>query len=120
MESLLATAGWKATLSSRPGQEAALYARIKDEEAWKDFNYRMGQLREATRNALERGQLDAYGKTHEPEQRSVMYVLDHLLTYVPALEEDFKRYLAQMAEQENLAGRPIYGNDVIASLTDIL
>jgi hypothetical protein len=123
--SLLKDSGWTPIRSDNGTFEAlkkqvALYNRIESEEAWKDYQYRLSQLRDATRSAIERGGLDKYGNRHDDEQRSVLFMVDSLLTYVPAIQEQYKQVLNSLKADEAKAGTPLYGDDVLTSLTSSL
>lgn len=98
-------------------KQKALYTRIEGEEAWKDFMFRLAQLRDGTRVAIERGIVDAHGKTHEKEQRAVLYILEQMLTYVPNIHRDHDQMLAAMSADESLANAPVYGEDMMGNLT---
>ena len=100
-------------------KQVALYNRLVGEEAWKDYQFRLAQLREATRSAIERGGLDKFGQRHDDEQRAVLFMLDNLLSYVPAIQEQYQGIVANMKGDEALAGMPLYGEDkLMGSLGD--
>lgn len=98
-------------------KQVAYYNRIAGEDGWKDFQYRLSQLREATKQAIERGGLDKWGNSHTEEQRAVLFLLDNLLTYVPAIKEQHDQIVASLQADEAKAGQPLYGMDRIQSLT---
>jgi hypothetical protein len=122
VEALLKVAGWKPIPSSETVQgtvakQVALYKQIIHTEAWKDYQYRLSQLREATRSQIERGGLDKFGHRHDDEQRSVLYLLDQLISYLPEMQERHDQIQAHLVSQEALAGEPLYGKDHVAYLT---
>lgn len=122
MVNLLATSGWGPILSSdgtfdQLRKTIALYSRIIHEDAWKDYQHRINQLREATRSAIERGGLDKWGRDHTDEQRAVLFLLDNLLSYLPSLQEHHDQILANLKADEARAQAPVYGDDVLTSLT---
>lgn len=82
--------------------------------------YRLTQLREGTRGAIERGVMDSYGHTHEPEQRAVLYVVEQLLGYLPGIHRDYEQFLAILQQDEAVANAPVYGDDVLSNLTSEL
>ena len=116
MGSLLATAGW-APIHSDKGtfellkKQVALYQQILHTEAFKDYQYRLTQLRESTRSAIERGGLDKHGHRHDDEQRAVLFLLDSLLGYLPSIYDQYEGILANMKADEAKAGMPLYGED---------
>ncbi len=75
--------------------------------------YKLSQLREATRSAIERGGLDKYGLRHDDEQRAVLFMLDSLLAYVPAIQEQHDQIVASLQADESKAGTALYGDDVL-------
>ena len=93
------------------------YQQIKETAAWKDYQFRLSQLREATRFAIERGGLDKYGQRHDDEQRACLYLLDNLLGYLPALQEQHDQIVASMLSDEAKAGTPLYGDDILMGAT---
>ena len=123
MEDLLHRAGWApvASLSDEPFElikkQKALYSRVESEEAWKDFMFRLTQMRDGTRIAIERGVVDQHGRTHEPEQRAVLYVLEQLLTYVPGINRDYEQMIKMLQADEAVANAPVYGGDQMTALT---
>lgn len=123
MEALLATSEW-GPIRSNDGTALAtrqhnLYKQIVHTEAWKDYQHRLAQLREATRFAIERGGLDQHGRRHDDEQRAVLFMLDQMLGYWPAIQEQQAAIEAHLAQQEALANVPIYGDDKLNYLTSI-
>lgn len=123
MEALLKESGWS-PIRSNSGtafdtlqQQVNNYKYIEDQPAWKDFLFRLSQLRESTRVAIERGGVDKFGRRHDDEQRAVLFMLDNLLSYVPSLREQFD-YIVQSQEATNsLVAGPIHGEDRLANLT---
>lgn len=124
MDRLLATSGWE-EIPSSPNEgrfdhvkrKVALYRAIKDNEAWKDHLHALSTLRKGTQLALERGLVDNYGRTHEPEQRALLYALDQILAYYPSLEGEYERGLEVLKGEEGMANRPLYGEDKFTQLT---
>ena len=80
--------------------------------------FRITQMRDGTKLAIERGVVDAHGQTHEPEQRAVLYVLEQMLSYVPLIEREYEQMLTTMASDEALANAPVYGDDIMALTND--
>jgi hypothetical protein len=126
VDNLLGVGGWVPVSSqvndnfSLLRKQKALYSLIESSEAWKDFNFRMTQLRDGTRLAIERGVVDNHGKTHEPEQRAVLYVLEQLMGYVPSINRDFEQMMKSLEADEARAGAPVYGDDQPMDLTSFL
>lgn len=113
---LLKESGWKPIVSEQGTFEqlkkiVALYGRIEHEEAWKDYQHRLSQLREATRSAIERGGLDKWGHRHDDEQRAVLFLVDSLITYLPAIREQHDQIVTSLKADEAKAGAPLYGDD---------
>lgn len=122
MESLLTAAGWKAIhspdgIQSTLDKQVVLYKQITHTEAWKDYQFRLKQLREATRSQIERGGVDKFGNRHDDEQRSILYMLDQMLSYLPAIHEHYEQIQSHLAAQEAMAGQPLYGEDQPMHLT---
>ena len=125
MDRLLAKAGWVPVNSPNGGfdlikKQKALYSLIEDKEAWKDYQFRLTQLRDGTRVAIERGAVDAHGLTHEPEQRAVLYVVEQLLSYVPSITKEYEQMVTALKSDESLANNSLYGDDQMMDLTSIL
>lgn len=128
LDSLLVTWGWGPILTpngssfERVSQQKHLYSQIETSEAWQDYQFRLTQLREGTRIALERGVVDAFGKTHEPEQRAVLYVIEELMGYVPNIHAMHAKMQADMQNDEARSGKnSLYGDDVaMGNLTSLL
>ena len=123
VDNLLTTAGWVAIHSDNGTfdllkRQVALYQQIIHTDAWKDYQFRLSQLRKATRDAIERGGLDKWGKRHDDEQRSVLFMLDNLLTYLPTIQEQHDQVISSMKADEARAGEPLYGADIINTLTE--
>ena len=97
-----------------------MYSQITDTPAWKDYQYRLSQLREATRSAIERGGVDKHGMRHDDEQRAVLFLLDQLFTYLPSIYEQHDQILASLKHDEEHAGTTLYGDDVLIGLTQDL
>jgi hypothetical protein len=122
--SLLTTSGWAAIHSGDAGvfeqlkKQVALYKQITGTEAWRDYQHRLNQLREATRYVVERGGYDKNGRRHDDEQRAVLFMLDQLLGYLPAINEQYENIIANMRSDESKANSALYGDDkLIGSLT---
>jgi hypothetical protein len=118
----LTTSGWSPILSDKGTfeqlkKQVLLYKQITHTEAWKDYQHRLSQLREATRYAVERGGYDKHGRRHDDEQRAVLFMLDQLLSYLPAITEQYENIVANLKADESLAGAPLYGEDRLTSLT---
>lgn len=122
MEALLRTSGWRPIRSNSAfetlQQQVVQYNGVKDNPAWLDFQYRLAQLREATRLAVERGGVDRNGERHDDEQRKVLFVLDTLLGYVPALREQLAIIEANKPKPESEKG-PIHGEDLLGSFVSL-
>jgi hypothetical protein len=121
---LLTTSGWAAIHSGDAGvfeqlkKQVALYKQIIGTEAWNDYQHRLNQLREATRYAVERGGYDKNGRRHDDEQRAVLFMLDQLLGYLPAINEQYENIVANMRSDESKANSSLYGGDqLMGSLT---
>lgn len=118
MEALLKVSGWRpirsnstdATIYDTLKQQVTQYGAIHDHPAWLDFQFRLSQIREATRLAIERGGVDQHGQRHDDEQRRVLYVVDTLLSYVPSLKEQLAIIEASQAPAADEKG-PIHGTD---------
>lgn len=124
MASLLKDSGWAAIQSANGTfetlkKQVALYRQIEGTEGWKDYQFRLSQIREATRSAIERGGLDNFGRRHDDEQRAALFLLDSLLSYYPTLVEQYEGILSNMRGDEALAGMPLYGDDRLNSLTSL-
>jgi len=122
----LKEAGW-APVASHKGEtfdllkkQKALYSIIENSEAWKDYQYRLNQLRDGTRVAIERGAVDAHGMTHEAEQRAVLYVVEQMLAYVPSINKEYEQMVAALKADESIANDNLYGDDRFADLTSVL
>ncbi len=76
-------------------EQAYLTAQYNDIEtmpAFKDFLYRIQQMREGILDNLIRGGgLDKWGNNHDDEIRAVLHTLNTLLAYVPTIREDFAK-----------------------------
>lgn len=92
-------------------RQDALYKQIEHTEAWKDYQHRLVVLRDATKLALERGTLDKWGRTHDEEQRSALYLIERLIAYVPQIHADYATLLKEQEQLAANAGRAIYGSD---------
>jgi len=93
---------------------AEFYGEIKEHKAWKDFIYRISQLRAATQQQiLTYGGLDKSANSHDIELRAVLHVLNTILGYVPAMNQMYEEMLEKRSEQEaKLAKRgPIHGKE---------
>jgi len=119
-------AGWGPVVSHKGEtfdllkKQKALYSIIETSEAWKDYQYRLTQLRDGTRIAIERGIVDAHGQTHEPEQRAVLYVVEQMLGYVPGINREYEQMVKALQADESLANDNLYGDDRFADLTSVL
>lgn len=98
-------------------KQIALYSQIEHTEAWKDYQYRIAQIREATRLAIERGGLDKWGHRHDDEQRAALFFLDQLLSYLPAIKEQHANIVANLQADSARANMPLYGEDTLSPLT---
>ena len=118
-------AGWGPVVSHKGEtfdllkKQKALYSIIETSEAWKDYQYRLTQLRDGTRIAIERGVVDVHGQTHEPEQRAVLYILEQILGYVPSINKEYEQMVTALKTDEAVANDNLYGDDQFMNLTSV-
>lgn len=123
LEGLLTKAGLQPLLNREPTKYAdwaylyLQYNEIKDRAAFKDFLFRISQIRQgAVNDLLSTGGLDKLGKTHESELRTVIYMLNVILTYVPNIEKTYNNLTNKLQEREskkNLSIPSIHGRELV-------
>ncbi len=94
----MAQAGLRPLLNSRANKFEELayihaqYADIEGTPAFKDFLYRLTQLREGMQsNLINGGGLDKWGNNHDDEIRAVLHALNTVLSYIPSIKQDFAK-----------------------------
>ena len=117
---------WEAIHSDNAGhfakleQVVLLYSDIEDSAAWRDYQHRINQLRTATVNEIISGTHDVRGKDRTQDKRAVLFILDTLLSYLPALKV---RYEKMLKDKEQLEARGpstgrLHGNDALTNPLD--
>lgn len=96
------------------------YNDIEGTYAWKDYQKRLVQLREATSQDIIVGTLDSQGKDRTNEKRAALFILDTLLSYLPRLK---RQYEQMCLENEKLLARGkkaknLHGSDSIMTPLD--
>ena len=70
----------------------AQYLDIEPTPAFKDFLYRLIQLKDGmVSNLISGGGLDKLGKNHDDEIRAVLHTLNTILGYIPSIRADFEK-----------------------------
>lgn len=120
-------AGFRPLLNETPGRPGvgfkdlaywqAQYNEILQHPAFKDFNHRLSQLRQATVESLVTlGGLDNEGKNRDVQLRAALHILNTIIGYVPMMMKMFdeaqSRLEEQTARQDKRAKTPIHGTDL--------
>ena len=83
----------------------AQYLDVESMPAFKDYLYRITQLKDGmTSSLINGGGLDKWGNNHDDEIRAVLHTLNTILAYIPSIKTDF-------AKAENNLKRMKWGSD---------
>jgi hypothetical protein len=124
LDSLLATSGWRPIQQAKgdgsPNLTATVKARhecylaIEGSPGWADYMSHLRTLREATARDLEVGTIDKWGRGHDDEKRAMLYFIDILLTYVPAIHREYDFIIGKEDEMaRRREEKSLYGDDTL-------
>jgi len=91
----------------------AAYSDVESSKAWQDLMSRLRKLRNDTQQEILNGTLDKFGNTHEDESRAVLFALNRILGFAPAVHEQYEFLRKKMDEMEKRADQAfgLHGNE---------
>lgn len=77
------------------------YQDILNTPAFKDFIYRINQIKKGMEHNLIVGGLDNFGNNHDDELRSNIYTLRQILEYIPNLQKQHEELTKRFEDQQS-------------------